>query len=327
MALQQNGAVVFLRNGFTQYSGLRSRIREITRHLCRDSRSLPAALDAFKPDFVVINQGGGFDIVIDNGLADWLLRNHCPFGLICQSLSEDDQLSPEAKSTANHIFAQARHITFVSSHNLTLAEHHLGRRLPNARQACNPVEFPFAFPIPWPGEAEARMAVVARLEAAPKGLDALLDALAGALRNAPGWRVNFFGEGPDSSTLLARTAALQIGDRVHFCGFQSDIRKVWADHHMLLLPSRREGCSLAMLEALACGRPVLTTAVGGTSDWISPGINGFVCAKNDIEALTATLRDAWSARSRWLEMGLAAHQRILHQLDPCPGYTLLGSIG
>jgi glycosyltransferase involved in cell wall biosynthesis len=203
----------------------------------------------------------------------------------------------------------------------------LGQAIPQACIVQNPVELPAGAAPAWPDEAEARFAVVARLDSASKGLDLLITALAAALQGIPNWRVDFFGRGPDEAALRAQADACGLAGRVQFCGFQSDVREIWSQHHLLLLPSRREGCSLAMLEALACGRPVLMTDVGGASDWIEAGINGFVCAPGDTEALAQALSRAWEARGRWHAMGQAAGSRAAAKLDPHPGRTLLALAG
>jgi len=163
----------------------------------------------------------------------------------------------------------------------------------------NPVELPPGqLPLPWPLATTPRIAVVARLEADIKGLDVLLEALA-LTPPAGGWQVDIFGRGPDETALRIRTAALGLGSRVNFCGYEPDVRQIWANHHCLLLPSRREGCALAMLEALACGRPVFTTDVGGARDWVEPGINGFIFPAGGAQALAETLQLALAKFSRW----------------------------
>ncbi|MDD3180119.1 MAG: glycosyltransferase [Opitutaceae bacterium] len=187
----------------------------------------------------------------------------------------------------------------MSTHNRDLAEQQLVTRLPNAVVLQNPVALPFATPLPWPPDTVARLAVVVRLESHHKGLDVLLDALNRALVPFNDWSLELFGLGPDEAALRQHATDLGLGERVHFRGFESNPREIWTTCHLLVLPSRREGCSIAMLEALLCGRPVLATAVGGVSDWIKPGVNGYICPRCDIETLTASLREAWDSRAGW----------------------------
>jgi glycosyltransferase involved in cell wall biosynthesis len=326
-ALRAGGAQIHLRDGFTLFNGQRSRLLSHVRRRLRHPRSLLAALDSFAPDFAFVSQGGAFDIAIEHGLVAWFAERKCPFVLICQSNAEDETLSPESRQYAAQIVARARHFVFVSTHNRDLAVRQLGQAIPQACIVQNPVELPAGAAPAWPDEAEARFAVVARLDSASKGLDLLITALAAALQGIPNWRVDFFGRGPDEAALRTQADACGLADRVHFCGFHSDVREIWSQHHLLLLPSRREGCSLAMLEALTCGRAVLMTDVGGASDWIEAGINGFVCLPGDAKALAQTLSRAWEARSRWHAMGAEAGRRATANLDPHPGRTLLALAG
>ena len=95
---------------------------------------------------------------------------------------------------------------------------------------------------------------------------------------------------------------------------------------MMLLPSRFEGCSIAMMEAALCGRPVLATPVGGVDEWIVDGETGFVAKDISQAALVDALRRAWLARADWAQMGSAAKQRAHQLLDPQSGDKLLNVI-
>jgi glycosyltransferase involved in cell wall biosynthesis len=65
-------------------------------------------------------------------------------------------------------------------------------------------------------------------------------------------------------------------DCLTFLGRVNDIRDVWAKAHIAVLPSRREGLPLTLLEAAACGRPLIATDVPGCREIARPGINGLL---------------------------------------------------
>ena len=323
-ALRAAGALVHERTGFTQELGRRDRWRQVFQRLVRSPQSLTAALDNFAPDHVVLCQGGVFDFLVEHGLNRWLAGTGHPFVLICQSNDDREQLAPDAQAEARRILERARATIFVSTHNRDLAARQCGAAVPRALVVPNPVELPPGPPTPWPSEIGPRLAVVARLESDPKGLDLLLDALAAI--PAANWRVDLFGRGPDDAVLRARAAALGLGERLQFCGYATDIRELWATHHVLVLPSRREGCALAMLEALACGRPVIATEVGGVRDWIEPGVNGYTCPPGDTRALAATLREALAESTRWPDLGAAAARTMQARHPAAPENAVLDSI-
>jgi glycosyltransferase involved in cell wall biosynthesis len=68
-------------------------------------------------------------------------------------------------------------------------------------------------------------------------------------------------------------------------GFVEDIGALWASAHIAVLPSHREGMPLSLLEAAACGRPLVATDVPGCRDIARPGVNAFLVPLNDAEAL------------------------------------------
>jgi glycosyltransferase involved in cell wall biosynthesis len=68
-------------------------------------------------------------------------------------------------------------------------------------------------------------------------------------------------------------------------GFVEDICALWGSAHIAVLPSHREGLPLSLLEAAACGRPLVATDVPGCRDIARPGINAFLVPLDDAEAL------------------------------------------
>jgi glycosyltransferase involved in cell wall biosynthesis len=113
------------------------------------------------------------------------------------------------------------------------------------------------------------LGAVARL-ASQKRLERLLEATA----LLPGVHCVLAGDGPRRAELQARTAALGIADRVHFLGHREDVADVLALLEVFVICSDREGLSNAMLEALAAGVPVVSTAVSGAEDALEPLAGG-----------------------------------------------------
>lgn len=76
----------------------------------------------------------------------------------------------------------------------------------------------------------------------------------------------FAGEGPEEAALRALAAELGLQDRVHFLGFRSDVRQVLAACDVFTLPSRKEGLSIAVMEAMALLVPVVVTDIAGMAE-------------------------------------------------------------
>ena len=86
------------------------------------------------------------------------------------------------------------------------------------------------------------------------------------------------------------------------------------------LPQRRP--PLALLEAMACGRPAVVTDVGGCAEVVEDGRSGFVAAAPTVAALDAALERAWAARRGWAALGARAAERVWEVADRDPGARL-----
>jgi glycosyltransferase involved in cell wall biosynthesis len=137
------------------------------------------------------------------------------------------------------------------------------------------------------GGSETRPLVLtpARLDA-QKGHRALLE----AIPQVPDAVFLFAGEGPERAGLEALAAQLGIAERVRFLGRREDIPQLLAACDVFALPSLYEGSSLAVLEAMAAGIPIVSSAIGGTEELIDDGRSGILVAPGDSEALAAALR-------------------------------------
>ena len=98
------------------------------------------------------------------------------------------------------------------------------------------------------------------------------------------------GEGPERTALEAQAGELGVADRVRFLGQRTDVPDLLAACDVFALPSLYEGSSLALLEAMAAERAVVSSAIGGTDELIEDGESGLLVPPGDPEALAAALR-------------------------------------
>ena len=82
------------------------------------------------------------------------------------------------------------------------------------------------------------------------------------------------GRGEQMQALQARIAQLNLGDRVHMLGYRNDVGKLCAMADALLFPSRQEGLSLSLMEAMASGLPAIVSPIRGNMDLILDGVEG-----------------------------------------------------
>jgi glycosyltransferase involved in cell wall biosynthesis len=122
-----------------------------------------------------------------------------------------------------------------------------------------------------------------------KGFDVLLDAL--ARPEAGGWRATLLTEGPEREQLEARAAAMS--DRVELRPLvaRAELFELMQAHHAVVVPSRSEGLGFVAAEALALGRPVIASDVGGLASLLRVPADGRLVPPDDPAALAAALCD------------------------------------
>lgn len=150
-------------------------------------------------------------------------------------------------------------------------------------------------PPPPPGEraapdpASPRLIALGRLFHI-KGFDILLPAFAEALQQAPGWKLDFWGDGPQRQELESISAQLNLGASVTFHGVTANPFDELRRSDIFVMSSRAEGFPNALVEAMACGLPVVSTDFGGAArDIVEDGVNGVIVPPGDRAALAAAL--------------------------------------
>jgi glycosyltransferase involved in cell wall biosynthesis len=150
-----------------------------------------------------------------------------------------------------------------------------------------------------------------------KGYDVMLKALPGIIRTAPAVHYVIIGTGDRGyeQKLRALSAELGISDHVHFVGFQEDVKPFLRALSCYVHPARMEGFGIAVVEALAAGKAVVATNVGGLPEVVEEGETGLLVAPDDPGALAAAvlslLRDDGRRRTmmeRFYQEVLPAHR-------------------
>ena len=289
-----------------QPSYLSGQAKYLWNRLTLSTRRSHRRLKQFRPDLVIISQGhnaGGFEWakICQDAAIPYIVIIHCN--------SEFWWFHRGELAQAVSTYANARRVFCVSHGNLNLLRLQVGDPLLNGEVVWNPYNVSTE-PVPvWPDESKAwRLACVARMDLAAKGQDLLLQIL-----GRPEWRarpveLNLFGTGPCEETLRRMTGLLQL-QNVRFRGHVSNIRAIWEENHMLVLPSRYEGLPLALVEAMWCGRPAVVTDVAGNAELCTDNQTGFVAPSTALATFAETLERAWDARTQWASLGAAARSR------------------
>lgn len=143
-----------------------------------------------------------------------------------------------------------------------------------------------------------------------KGLGVLLSAFKIILQKMPETRLLLVGEGPLREMIESEVREYGWQDNVVLTGFVNDVAAIMHAIDVLLLPSYWEGFGIVIIEAMACGRSVITTNISSMPEIVNDGKTGYLIPPGDERALAeralALLRDA-ALRKR---MGEAAQRRV-----------------
>jgi glycosyltransferase involved in cell wall biosynthesis len=120
----------------------------------------------------------------------------------------------------------------------------------------------------------------------------------------------FAGDGEERKRLEEQTRALGIQQRVRFLGNRSDVPELLACCDLFVLPSLNEGLPLALLEAMAAGKPVIATAIGGTKEVVTNGSTGLLVPPANSRDLAVAIRLLLSDRALADRMGAAGRQHV-----------------
>ena len=146
-----------------------------------------------------------------------------------------------------------------------------------------------------------------------KGHDMLFDALARDRAGWDGWTALVVGDGPYRDRLDAQLKSLGLVERIRFAGQQDDVVPWLQALDLFALPSwGEEGVPQAILQAMACAIPVVSTTVGAITEAVTDEVTGLIVPPRDVPALGAALsrlRDDESLRKRFGAAGRARAER------------------
>lgn len=121
------------------------------------------------------------------------------------------------------------------------------------------------------------------------------------------------GDGALRGTLETTARELGWEKRVKFLGFVGEVAPVYAASDLCVLPSLAEGMALCVTEAMACGVPVISSAVSGMPEIVRPGQTGYLCEAGNSEALASVLAQVLDNAAHATQMALNA--RILMETE------------
>jgi glycosyltransferase involved in cell wall biosynthesis len=160
-----------------------------------------------------------------------------------------------------------------------------------------------------------------------KGLPVLIDACRMLRDRGVPFRCDIVGDGPMRPELESLIRAANLDDVVRLAGArpQEEVTRMMAEASVFALPSiiaadgQMEGIPVALMEALASGRPVVTTSISGIPELVENEVNGLLVPPGDAEAFAAALQRVLGDPRMRAEMGLNGQQKVRDEftLDRC----------
>ena len=143
-----------------------------------------------------------------------------------------------------------------------------------------------------------------------KGTRYFIESAAKVLDLFPKTNLLVAGDGPLIGELKNLTEKLGIGNRVIFAGFRDDIQVILSIIDIFVIPSITEGSPLALLEAMAMGKPIVATNVGGIVEILRDGETGLLVPSRDPEAIAEKIVHLFRNEAESRKLGLRAKEEV-----------------
>jgi glycosyltransferase involved in cell wall biosynthesis len=183
-------------------------------------------------------------------------------------------------------------------------------------------------PRPRPADAEGfRVLCVSRIVPV-KGLTLLVEAVAKLVAEGFDMRATLVGDGPGRAQLQELAERLGVAERIELPGSvgQDEIRDRYAESDVFCLPSFAEGVPAVLLEAMAMGRPCISTRIMGIPELVVDGETGILVTPGNFDELVEALRELAGDPERCERMGRAGRERVVEGFRVDQAGTALASL-
>jgi glycosyltransferase involved in cell wall biosynthesis len=145
-----------------------------------------------------------------------------------------------------------------------------------------------------------------------KGYEHLISAIRDVAIEYPRIKVLIVGSGSEEYRLYLQEKInkLKLSSNIIFTGFYEDVPQILNCMNIYSLPSLSEGFNRSLLEAMACGLPVVATNVGGNMEVVKDGVNGLLVPSDHPVRLAAAITELLKDREKAKRMGLAGRERV-----------------
>lgn len=148
-----------------------------------------------------------------------------------------------------------------------------------------------------------------------KGVGVLIESIAAVRRSGSSIRLEIVGRGPEEARLTSQVKELGLEDAVTFSGWVPNdlVPEKMRSSDVFVLPSFQEGMPNAVLQAMACGLPIVATAISSIPALVEDGVNGFLVPPGDMDALAAAVSRLALDRPLRERMGVENRRKVLEE--------------
>lgn len=250
----------------------------------------------------MINQSGFMDIVndpwndIDFKCKVSSLVYHNYIEKYVFSTSKADKMRKRLNAVSHNLFA-ANHMHHVLSKQLNFS-------IPNSELIYNPIAFESKYSDLAVSENESlKMIMLAALISSTKSQDCLITVLSSEKWKKRDWILEFYGNGPDKEQLEKMIAKAELGNKVFLRGFTKDVQEVINNAHVLLQITRQDAMPIAVIEAMAVGRPIIASRIGDMPKWVLENENGWIAEDTSYDEIDRVLELLWLNKMNLQKMG------------------------
>lgn len=158
-------------------------------------------------------------------------------------------------------------------------------------------------------QATVTLGAIGRITAV-KGYQYLIEAMPFVLSAIPDCRLLIAGDGPMRDELSRKISLLGLDSHITFVGYQDSTDRFLSTIDVFVMPSLSEGLPMALLEAMACKKPIVASSVGGIPEVINDGENGILVPPANPEALSLGILKLCTDRYHWARMSQKAKELV-----------------
>lgn len=269
---------------------------------------------------VVISIGDHLDKKLI-GLTRQFIAEKVPYSIVVQLATDLRTIDDETTIKLLEAYKNAKRVFFLSDENILKTEITFGKSLKNKDKINNPFNYQQDYiPIE---EKNYNIACVAAFTCFHKSQDLLITVLSQDKWRNRNITLNLYGNGINKIQLERLIKRYGLQEKIRLYGFVKDKTAIWKLNSCCIMPSRMEGQSLAMLEAMSYGRMVIATAVGDAERLVVNNKTGFLIEAPTLKHIDETLENAWNNRDYWIEYGKNARNHLfkLITIDPVEDFA------